>query len=182
MKNIRKIALYIMLGFAVLGGLFIGGTTLADPGGLRGILFTSAWAIPMIIMSWLGWRRPRIAFPILIVWTFGLLGLLIWQAIAPDWWRTVINSNGPIISIAIFALATPWTLYGYKRRTRFVALLLMAMPLLSAIATSNTGDNDHGPLVRGGSAMAIGLPVFIVGALYLVASLVDKQDDTEDEK
>jgi hypothetical protein len=180
MENIRKIALYMMLGFAVLGGLFISGESMSDPGGLRGILFTGAWVIPMIIMSWLGWRRPRIAFPILIMWTFGVMGLLFWQAIAPDWWHTIINSDGPIITIAIFALATPWTIYGYKRRTRFVAFLLMAMPLLSAIAASNT--NDNAPIFHGGSAMAVGLPVFAAGALYLVASFVDKQDDTEDEK
>ncbi len=182
MKNIRKIALYMMLGFAVLGGLFIGGTSLSDPGGLRGILWTGAWLFPMVIGSWLAWRRPRIAFPLLLMWSMGILGLLIWQAIAPDWWRTVINSNGPIITIAIFALSVPLTIYGYQRRTRFVSLILIGMPVLSALAASNTSDNDHAPIFHGGSGMAIGLPVFTAGVLYLIASFVDKRDDISDEK
>ena len=180
MKNVRKIALYMMLGFAVLGGLFIAGESTTDPGGLVGFAMTAAWLVPMVIGCWLAWRRPRIAFPILMMWTFGIMGLLVWQAIQPEWWLNFINTDGPIITIAIFALSVPLTIYGYGRRTRFVSFILMGVPVLALLADSNTrGD---APILRGSSTMAVTLPAFIAGVLYLIASFVDKQDDTADEK
>lgn len=182
MKNIRKIALYMMLGFAVLGGLFIAGESMSNPGGLRGIVFTAAWLFPMVVGSWLAWRRPRIAFPLLLVWALGILGLLLWQAIAPDWWHTILNSDGPIISVAIFAVATPLAILGYTRRTRFVGLILVGMPILANLAAANTGDNSHAPIIRGGSTMASTLPAFIAGVLYLFASFADKREEPQDEK
>ena len=42
MENVRKLALYLILGFTVLGGMFIAGEALSDPGGLIGFLMTAA--------------------------------------------------------------------------------------------------------------------------------------------
>lgn len=170
-----------MLGFAVLGGMFIAGESLADPGGLIAFIMISAWLFPMVVGCWLAWRRPRIAFPLLMIWSIGILGLLIWQSLAPEWWYTFINSNGPIITIAMFALSVPLTIYGYERRTRFVSLILVAMPLVAVFAGANTGEG-RGPILRGGSTLAVSLPIFAAGVLYLIASFVDKRDDNIDEK
>lgn len=170
-----------MLGFAVLGGMFIAGESLSDPGGLVGLMLTAAWLFPMIVGCWLAWRRPRIAFPLLMVWSIGILGLLVWQSLAPGWWHTFINSNGPIITIAMFALSVPLTIYGYERRTRFVAFILLGMPVLAMIAGSNTGEG-RGPILRGGSTLVVSLPILAAGVLYLIASFVDKRDDNLDEK
>jgi hypothetical protein len=175
MENIRKLALYVMLGFGGIGGLIIARQSFSDHPGLIGFVFTSAWLFPMVIGCWLAWRRPMIAFPLLMIWTMSILGLLVWQALSPSWWITVIDSNGPIITAAIFALAPPLAIYGYDRRTRYIGLLLIGLPLLNILATSNTETS-------GDSNLLITLPVLAAGVLYLVASFVDKRDDSTEEK
>ena len=175
MENIRKIALCVVLGFGGIGGLIIARQSFSDHPGLIGFVFTSAWLFPMVIGCWLAWRRPMIAFPLLMIWSMSVLGLLLWQSLAPSWWITVIDSNGPIITAAIFALAPPLAIYGYDRRTRYIGLLLIGLPLLNILATSNTGAS-------GNSNLLVTLPVLAAGVLYVVASFVDKRDDSTEEK
>ena len=55
MENVRKLALYLVLTFAVVGGLVTINQTLADHSGLFGLAFTSAWLFPMVI--------PRVKLP-----------------------------------------------------------------------------------------------------------------------
>jgi hypothetical protein len=110
-----------------------------------------------------------------MIWAMSILGLLVWQALSPSWWITVIDSNGPIIMAAIFALAPPLAIYGYDRRTRYIGLLLIGLPLLNMLATSNTNTS-------GNTNLLITLPVLAAGVLYLVASFVDKRDDSTEEK
>lgn len=175
MENVRKIALYLVLGFAAVGSLITINQTLTDHSGLFGLAFTAAWLFPMVIGCWLSWRRPMIAFPLLMIWSMSVLGLLLWQALAPSWWNTILNSNGPIITTAMFALTAPLAIYGYKRRTRFVALILIGLSALNMMATINTESNEN-------SELGITLPVLAAGALFLIASFVDKQDDSTEEK
>jgi hypothetical protein len=175
MENLRKLALYLVLAFAGIGGLITVNQTLADHSGLFGLAFTAAWLFPMVIACWLAWRRPMIAFPLLMIWSMSVLGLLLWQSLAPSWWNTILNSNGPIITTAMFALTAPLAIYGYRRRTRFVALILIGLSVLNMMATSNTATD-------GNSALGITIPVLGAGVLYLVASCVDKRDDSADEK
>ena len=175
MENVRKLALYLVLAFAGIGGLITVNQTLEDHSGLFGLAFTAAWLFPMVIACWLAWRRPMIAFPLLMIWSMSVLGLLLWQALAPSWWNTFLNSNGPIITTAMFALTAPLAIYGYKRRTRFVAFILIGLSVLNMMATSNTATD-------GNSALGITIPVLGAGVLYLVASFVDKRDDSADEK
>ena len=175
MKNVRKLALYLVLAFAVVGGLVTINQTLADHSGLFGLAFTSAWLFPMVIGCWLAWRRPMIAFPLLMIWSMSVLGLLLWQSLAPSRWNTILNSNGPIITTAMFALTAPLAIYGYKRRTRFVALILIGLSVLNALATSNTESGENSELV-------VTIPVLAAGVLFLIASFVDKQDDSAEEK
>lgn len=174
MENVRKIALYLVLGFAAVGSLITINQTLADHSGLFGLAFTAAWLFPMVIGCWLSWRRPMIAFPLLMIWSMSVLGLLLWQALAPSWWNTILNSNGPIITTAMFALTAPLAIYGYKRRTRFVALILIGLSALNMMATINTESNEN-------SELGITLPVLAAGVLFLIASFVDKQDDSTEE-
>jgi len=65
--------------------------------------------------------------------------------------------------------------YGYKRRTRFVALILIGLSALNVLATSNTESGENSELV-------ITIPVLAAGVLFLIASFVDKQDDSAEEK
>jgi len=153
MENVRKLALYLVLAFAVIGGLVTINQTLADHSGLFGLAFTSAWLFPMVIGCWLAWRRPMIAFPLLMIWSMSVLGLLLWQS----------------------ALTAPLAIYGYKRRTRFVALILIGLSVLNALATTNTESGENSELV-------ITIPVLAAGVLFLIASFVDKQDDSTEEK
>jgi len=175
MENVRKLALYLVLAFAGIGSLITINQTLADHSGLFGLAFTAAWLFPMAIGCWLAWRRPMIAFPLLMIWSMSVLGLLLWQALAPSWWNTILNSNGPIITTAMFALTAPIAIYGYRRRTRFVGLILIGLSALNILATSNTEANEN-------TELAITLPVLAAGILYLIASFVDKSDDSTEEK
>ena len=175
MENVRKLALYLVLAFAGIGGLVTVNQTLADHSGLFGLAFTAAWLFPMVIGCWLAWRRPMIAFPLLMIWSMSVLGLLLWQALAPSWWNTILDSNGPIITTAMFALTAPLAIYGYKRRTRFVALILIGLSVLNIIATSNTEASES-------SDFGITIPVLVAGVLFMIASFVDKRDDSTEEK
>ncbi|MEI6109577.1 MAG: hypothetical protein WCQ11_05860 [Actinomycetes bacterium] len=175
MENVRKLALYLVLGFAILGGLITVNQSLSDHGNLFSFIFTAAWLFPMVIGCWLAWRRPMIAFPLLMIWSMSVLGLLIWQALAPSWWNTILNSDGPIITTAMFALTAPLAIYGYQRRTRFVAVILIGLSVLNMMATANTDANA-------GSTLKITIPVLGAGILYLIASFVDKRDDSVKEK
>ena len=175
MGNIRKLALYLVLAFAGIGGLVTVNQTLADHSGLFGLAFTAAWLFPMVIGCWLAWRRPMIAFPLLMIWSMSVLGLLLWQALAPTWWNTILDSNGPIITTAMFALTAPLAIYGYKRRTRFVALILIGLSVLNIMATSNTEVSER-------SEFGITIPVLVAGVLFMIASFVDKRDDSTEEK
>jgi hypothetical protein len=170
MENFRKLALYAMLGFGGVGGLIIARQSFSEHPGLIGFVFTSAWLFPMVIGCWLAWRRPMIAFPLLLIWALSILGLLVWQALSPSWWITVIDSNGPIITAAIFALAPPLAIYGYERRTRFIGLLLIGLSLLNMLATSNTDSS-------GNTKLLITIPVLAAGVLYVVASFSEKRED-----
>ena len=104
-----------------------------------------------------------------------VLGLLLWQALAPSWWNTILDSNGPIITTAMFALTAPLAIYGYKRRTSFVALILIGLSVLNIIATSNTEASES-------SDFGITIPVLVAGVLFMIASFVDKRDDSTEEK
>jgi phosphatidylserine synthase len=75
----------------------------------------------------------------------------------------------------MFALTAPLAIYGYKRRTRFVALILIGLSALNVLATSNTESGENSELV-------ITIPVLAAGVLFLIASFVDKQDDSAEEK
>jgi hypothetical protein len=116
-----------------------------------------------------------IAFPLLMIWSMSVLGLLLWQALAPSWWNTILNSDGPIITTALFALTAPLAIYGYQRRTRFVAIILIGLSILNLMATSNTDANTE-------SSLKIAIPVLAAGVLYLIASFTDKRDDSTEEK
>jgi hypothetical protein len=175
MENVRKLALYLVLAFAGIGSLMTINQTLADHSGLFGLAFTAAWLFPMVIGCWLAWRRPMIAFPLLMIWSMSVLGLLLWQSLAPSWWNTILNSDGPIITTALFALTAPLAIYGYQRRTRFVAIILIGLSTLNLMATSNTDANT-------GSSLKIAIPVLAAGVLYLIASFTDKRDDSTEEK
>jgi len=175
MENVRKLALYLVLTFAGIGSLITIKQTLADHSGLFGLAFTAAWLFPMVIGCWLAWRRPIIAFPLLIIWSMSVLGLLLWQSLAPSWWNTILNSDGPIITTALFALTAPLVIYGYQRRTRFVAIILIGLSALNLMATSNTDGHT-------GSSLKIAIPVLAAGVLYLTASFTDKRDDSTEEK
>ena len=170
MVNARKIALYLMLGLGGVGGIIIARQSFSEHPGLIGFVFTSAWLFPMAVGSWLAWRRPIIAFPLLMIWSMSVLGLLVWQALSPDWWLNIINSNGPIITAAIFALAPPLAIYGYQRRTRYIGLILLGIPMLNFLATSNTD-------ATGSTNLLITLPVLASGVLYVVASFIEKRED-----
>ena len=47
-----------MAAFTVIGGIFIGGFAMQDPGGTTGTLMTLAWVVPMLILAVSAWFWP----------------------------------------------------------------------------------------------------------------------------
>jgi len=56
-----------------------------------------------------------------------------------------------------------------------VALILIGLSLLNVLATSNTESGESSELV-------VTIPVLAAGVLFMIASFIDKQDDTSEEK
>jgi cyanate permease len=56
-----------------------------------------------------------------------------------------------------------------------MGLILLGLPLLNFLANSNTEST-------GNTNLLITLPVLAAGVLYVIASFIEKRDDTSQEK
>jgi hypothetical protein len=142
----RRAGLGWIVAFGVLGTLFIGGETIADPGGWEAAGLVSAWIVPMAAGCVLAWFRPGIALPVLVVLLAGALVLSTWH------WRA-----GPVDAIALFAVSISLGSLGWHRPGR-AGLLLLAEAVLAGV------------LSPGGSVAAAAIPAGVAGLLYLLGA------------
>ena len=168
---IRKVALFMMLGFAVLAGLFIAGETMSDPGGTRGMLLITLWLVPLLILSYLSWQLPKIAFPILLLAVLVVVILSVWEAIDPDAWQKFTNNNGPVVAITSFVVGAALSIYVYFRTTFVGSWLLIftsLIPIFTSLVTSSGGR-----LLSPSSTQAANIPACVAGIMYLWCSVLE---------
>ena len=163
---IRKITMAVMIGFGILGGLFAGGYAWEDEGFLRGSLMVASYAVPMIVVSWLAWRRSAAALPLIVVATLWVVATSLLDASDPMRWGPVWDRLGPVLAISGFAVSVVLAVYGYRQRARLAGALLVAATGIPLFAGVIMGTQE-GPLI-GGSTSAGVLPGLIAGIIYLV--------------
>jgi hypothetical protein len=162
---LRKLALGTMLVIGVLGTIFIIGKIMADPGGIKGILYSAAWLLPTTALSYLAWRRPKIATP--YIWMVCLLSIVISISLAvdPSWWSDFMDKRGAILPMIIFAVGLLVGIWAWHRNT-IGGLLLIANGL--ALVVCSFIAFGLGISTATASISAASAPSVISGLLYLL--------------
>ena len=173
-KFSAKFALWMMLGFALLGGLFIAGYALEDPGGTEGALLVAAWAVPMVLLSVLAWQKPTIVKPILLLFVaLALIANIVTLAFPKEYW-TFFNSEGPWLGVGSFAFTVVATVYGYHAERKLAGILLIIITVVPFFIT--LVSRDPMAALAGGSSAAALTPGFTAGLLMLISDRYQKQN------
>ena len=169
---IKMIALSIMLISAGFFTLFVVGEIMADPGGVESAIMAAIFLIPLLTLSFIAWRSPKVSRMVLAIATVAVVTFDIWTAVTFDTWREFEDRNGPIVTIAILVIEIPLAVHAYYRDTRLTSLTLIYLglvpPILRAIAL---GDFDSGALQRM-LTMSGFSPTLLVGVLFLWSSFL----------
>lgn len=153
----------VMAVFTVLGGIFIAGYALQDPGGNTGLLITAAWVLPMLILAVAAWFWPAPTAPLLLALTASFIAACVWLAFDPAALRSFISENGPVIAVSVIALSFPAAVLGLKRTALagWMLVALGALPLLITVI------GRSGPVASLAAASVVPL---IAGISYLVSA------------
>ena len=177
-KNLQIVALSLMGALGLFIGLFIIGETMSDPGGWQGVGLVALWLVPLLVVVAIAWLRPEWAKWLLAALTAGVTGLLLWSVLAPQPWSDFENRNGPILAIAVFALAIPLTVLGWRQPVPAGSMLLVLglTPVASLLLLAATGGvhRDGAGIPPQAGLVVLTVPLVLVGALLLVAGLSDR--------
>ena len=132
----------VMAAFTVIGGIFIGGFAMQDPGGTTGTLITLAWVVPMLILGVSAWFWPAATAPLLLALASAFIAACVWLAFDPAALSTFLSDNGPVIAVSVLALAFPAAILGLK-------VTALAGWLLVGLGVSAAVDYDHRKVGRG---------------------------------
>lgn len=168
-----KFALWMMLGFAVLGGLFIAGYALEDPGGSEGALLVAAWAVPLVVLSILAWKKPDLTKPLLFIFAGAAVLANVLTLVFPDKYWTFFNTEGPWLGVGSFVFTIVATVYGYHADRKQAGWLNILIALMPFVATLISGDPMAA--LAGGSSAAALTPGFTAGILLLLSDRFAKQ-------
>ena len=152
----------VMAVFTVLGGAFIAGNALQDPGGNTGLLITATWVVPMLILAVSAWFWPAPTAPLLLALTASFIAACVWLAFDPAALRAFISENGPVIAVSVVALSFPAAVLGLKR-TALAGWMLVALGALPLLITF---IGRSGPVASLAAASVVPL---IAGIAYLVS-------------
>jgi peptidoglycan/LPS O-acetylase OafA/YrhL len=173
----RRVALSMVLGFAVLATLFVSGYAFEDPGGLEAWALTAAWVLPMVGGSLWAWFSPRTVEPALWVATAAIVAMSLWWFLAPETWAQVMNERGPITAIASLAVGVCVAVWGYHRPGRApIALAVIALsPLVGAVLVA-----DLGYAMAGTSTVVAVSPLLTCALLYLLSYRLSRRGTRTD--
>lgn len=147
--------------------MFVAGYALVDPGGSAGLLMGLAWVAPMLILAGLAWFWPAAAAPLLISLTAAVVAVCVWSAIDEGTARSLMEASGPVLAVAVLALAFPAAVLGLKK-TATAAWLLLALSVLPFRITMVAGSGPAGSL-----SAAVVLPL-TTGVLCLLAAQLER--------
>jgi len=161
----------LMAVVTVVGGAFIGGYAMEEPGGSAGLTVLLAWAAPMLFLAALAWFWPGGAAPLLLALTAALLMVCVWFAFDSRMARSFQEVNGPVLAVGVVALAFPAAILGLQRTALagWVLLALGALPLLITVL------GRSGPIASLAAASAVPL---ITGVAYLLAARMARGSST----
>ncbi len=163
----RTFALWMMLGFALLGGLFTAGYALSDPGGTEGGLLVALWAIPLVLLSILAWLKYKIVKTFLWIFLISAVIVNIISALFKEQYWTFFNDRGPWLAIGSFVFTIVATVYGYHMDARLAGwmnITIAMVPLAVALIAF-----DPQAALAGGSTAAALTPGFTAGILLLIS-------------
>ena len=172
----RKVAFYVLNGFAVLATLFISGYAFEDPGGWQAVGLMTAIVVPMALLGWLAWRFPEgMHAPLLAI---SLISVVVsWsQAYWQESWREFLNRTGPVLAIGTFALVFSLSVYS-RHHDELFGGSLMVLVSVSPIAAVFIAGGAHLGLL-GGSTSALLLPGVVIGLVYAVEGYVTRRNPT----
>ena len=161
----------LMAVVTVVGGAFIGGYAMEEPGGSAGLTVLLAWAAPMLFLAALAWFWPGGAAPLLLALTAALLMVCVWFAFDSRMARSFQEVNGPVLAVGVVALAFPAAILGLQRTplAGWLLLALGALPLLITVL------GRSGPIASLAAASAVPL---ITGVAYLLAARMARGSST----
>lgn len=175
---LRRTALVLTSLFALGGLLFALGYAFEDPGGWVAAALAAAVFVPLGLLTFLAARRPRTALTVLTVAValyaaWGLLGLFVDLVDAPD---------VPVIALV---LAVPIAVVGLRSALRAGGLMmaLAAVPFVLVLVRLVRESGPEGPGLGdllGGSTGAVVAPLAVLGALLLVAGVLDRPEPGAD--
>lgn len=173
----KRVALSLVLGFAVLATLFVSGYAFEDPGGLEAWALTAMWVLPMVGGSLWAWFSPRTAEPAMWVVTATIVTMSVSQGLAPQAWWEFMDERGPVGAIAALAVGVCLAVWGYHRPGRAsVALTLVAVsPLVGALLMV-----DLGYAAAGGSTVVAVSPFLTCALLYLLSHRLNRRKSRSD--
>ncbi|CAH0182255.1 MULTISPECIES: hypothetical protein [unclassified Arthrobacter] len=153
----------VMAAFTVLGGIFIGGFAMQEPGGTAGTLITLAWVVPMLILGVSAWFWPAATAPLLLALASAFIAACVWLAFDPAALSTFLSDNGPVIAVSVLALAFPAAILGLKL-TALAGWLLVALGVLPLLITVIGRSGAVGSLI------AASLVPLVCGIAYLLSA------------
>ncbi len=167
-RLLQHIGIGLTIGYAVVAALFIGGETFDDPAGWPAVGLVASWAVPLLVLAAIAWYWPGAATLVLAVATAVTLALSGWFAAAPDAWRSVEDTVGPVRALVSFVVAVPLGLLGRQRPGPAAVLLLVVG--VGPIALADLAGIISIFAVT--SLSVISAPAIIVGCLYLLSAAV----------
>jgi hypothetical protein len=166
-RLLRRTAFGAVAASSALIGLFVVGETFADPGGWEAVALVSAWAVPLVVVAVLAWRRPDLGLRVLGALVAAMVVVSVWFALDPNGWRSFEDDRGPVRTIATFAIAAPLALLGLRRPGR-AGLELVVLAVLPPVVCS-LGSRAGLP-----SLFAVATVPMLAGVLFLLSTWVDR--------
>jgi hypothetical protein len=161
---LRRGAFTLMVVFAVFAIPFAVGEIIDDPGGWAAVVLVSLIVVPLAVLVAEALHRPARALRLLGA-AVGLLGAYaVVEAI-------LVAHVGPVVAVGAVVLGVPLSVVGLHHAREAGVLLVLdgLLPFVSVVAAGLRHLGDNGGLYLSGSSAAAGMPLVIVGMIYLCA-------------
>lgn len=166
---LKRIALGLTVFFGFFVGAFVVGETFADPGGWSAVGLVALWLIPLLVAMGLAWWLPTVAEWVLGVAVALTISTLVWAAVDNQAWRSFENGHGPVRAVAIFCLAIPIVLLGW-RRPLFAGVTLAVLVLSPFFLLFFSGGAGMAQVSVG----MISAPLLIIALLLVMAGFEER--------
>ncbi|HEY7721458.1 MAG TPA: hypothetical protein VIB11_06440 [Pedococcus sp.] len=161
---LRRGAFTLMTVFAAFAIPFAVGEIIDNPGGSAAVALVALIVVPLALLVTEALHRPARSLRTLR----GAVALLGGYAVAE---AILTPQTGPVVAVAAVVLGVPLSVVGLHHAREAGVLLVIdgLVPFVSVVAAGLRHLGDNGGLHLSGSSAAAGMPLVIVGMLYLCA-------------